>query len=305
MDFVYIDSAEKLDEFSEFVRGLGVKKIQGAVPEISSLASIHLYFADCWDHKAMPCLIKSQSPMSAEDWDSTLSTTNTAEAQHHWTNRQTGVKLSLVEAIESARKLDERVAREIELSIQSSILVNSHNEAYHRRARNATRHTTTFRKARESHELADERARIELEIEAENRKSAARLKALQTRKSATRKTKSGGAARSEARTVFVSANSSGRVTTRTIGIMSLLFFPRSASTPLREAPPIQPVASTSAASLPMTDYMQEHHAAAMDGGCASLASFDPSQFGVYGPPASSFGEYVPPPILTDLSHLRP
>ncbi|KAJ7456176.1 hypothetical protein FB451DRAFT_1564753 [Mycena latifolia] len=31
MDFVYIDSAEALAEFSEFVRGLGVKKIQGAV----------------------------------------------------------------------------------------------------------------------------------------------------------------------------------------------------------------------------------------------------------------------------------
>ncbi|KAJ7799947.1 hypothetical protein B0H13DRAFT_2390684 [Mycena leptocephala] len=188
MDFVYIDSAEKLDEFSEFVRGLGVKKIQ-----------------DWWDHKAMsawilPCLIKSQSPMSAEDWDSTPSTTNTGEAQHHWTNSQTGVKLSLVEAIESARKLDERVAHEIELSIQSGILVNSHNEAYHRTARNATRHSTTIRKARESHELA----------EAEKRESAARLKALQTRKSATRKTKSGGTRRARgagraARTVFVRA----------------------------------------------------------------------------------------------------
>lgn len=32
MDFKYIDSAEKLDEFSQFVRGLGVKKIQGDVP---------------------------------------------------------------------------------------------------------------------------------------------------------------------------------------------------------------------------------------------------------------------------------
>jgi hypothetical protein len=38
--------------------------------------------------------------MSAEDWDNTPSTTNTGEAQHHWTNLQTGVKQSLVEAIE-------------------------------------------------------------------------------------------------------------------------------------------------------------------------------------------------------------
>ncbi|KAJ7105560.1 hypothetical protein C8R44DRAFT_886506 [Mycena epipterygia] len=48
--------------------------------------------------------------MSAEDWDNTPATTNTGEAQHHWTNLNTGVKLSVVEAIESGRKLDERVS---------------------------------------------------------------------------------------------------------------------------------------------------------------------------------------------------
>ncbi|KAJ7878223.1 hypothetical protein B0H13DRAFT_1892847 [Mycena leptocephala] len=227
MDFVYIDSAEKLDEFSEFVRGLGVKKIQGAVPEISSLASIHLYFADWWDH--MPS-IKSQSPMSTEDRDSPI------DDQYGRTGRPDRT--------------------------QSGILVNSHNEAYHR--------TALRNDESESHELADERARIELEIEAEKRESAAQLKALQTRKSATRKTKSGGTQRARGagravRTVFVSANPSGRVTTRTIGVSSVLH-KWSASTPLREAPPIQPVASTSAPPLPMTDYMQEPHAAAMDGG---------------------------------------
>jgi hypothetical protein len=31
-DFAYIDSKEKLDEFSAFVVGLGVKKIQGRCP---------------------------------------------------------------------------------------------------------------------------------------------------------------------------------------------------------------------------------------------------------------------------------
>ncbi|KAJ6605219.1 hypothetical protein DFH09DRAFT_1353754 [Mycena vulgaris] len=99
MDFVYIDSEEGLNEFSEFVRGL-----------------------DWWDHKAMsawilPCLVKSQSPMSADDWDNTPATTNTGEAQHAWTNSRTGIGLSLVEAME--RKLDNEVAREIEISIKS------------------------------------------------------------------------------------------------------------------------------------------------------------------------------------------
>jgi hypothetical protein len=48
----------------------------------------------------LPCLIKSQLPISAEDRDNTPLTTNTGEAQHNWTNLQTGVKLPRVEAIE-------------------------------------------------------------------------------------------------------------------------------------------------------------------------------------------------------------
>ncbi|KAJ7722920.1 hypothetical protein B0H14DRAFT_2642037 [Mycena olivaceomarginata] len=110
------------------------------------------------------------------------STTNTGEAQHHWTNHQIGVKQSLVEAREvDARKLDERVAREIEISIRSGVLINSQNESYNRRARNTRGNLPP---------CENERAEIELEIEAlraEKQDSAARLKALQTRKSEIRK----------------------------------------------------------------------------------------------------------------------
>ncbi|KAJ6605293.1 hypothetical protein DFH09DRAFT_1269599 [Mycena vulgaris] len=60
-NFVYIDSKESLDAFSSFVYGLGIKKITDATP----------------------------------------STTNTNEAQHHWTNNLTGIKLTPVEALES------------------------------------------------------------------------------------------------------------------------------------------------------------------------------------------------------------
>ncbi|KAJ6514663.1 hypothetical protein DFH09DRAFT_1373940 [Mycena vulgaris] len=213
MDFVYIDSTEKLEEFSEFVRGLGVKKIQ-----------------DWWDHKEMstwilPCLVKSQSPMSAEDWDNTPATTNTGEAQHHWTNSRTGTKSSLVEAIESARKVDEGVAREIEIAIQSCVLVNPRNESFHRTARNSTRRATTMRKSRESRDIADGPGR--------------------TKSSRKGKSSRGRAAQ----TVVVSASSSRRVRTRTI---------ESSPTPLRstdnqvEAPPI---ASTSTAPPPIANWM--------------------------------------------------
>ncbi|KAJ7358073.1 hypothetical protein DFH08DRAFT_1042869 [Mycena albidolilacea] len=113
----------------------------------------------------------------------------------------------------------ERVAREMEISIRSGVLINSQNESYNRRARNTTRQSTAMRKSNASHQLADERAEIELEIEAiraEKQDSAPRLKALQTRKSEIRKMSKTGTS-SGTRTVVVSASSSGRVKTRTVG----------------------------------------------------------------------------------------
>jgi hypothetical protein len=48
----------------------------------------------------IPCIVKSQSLIPAEVWDATPSTTNTNEAQHHWTNSLAGIKLTPVEALE-------------------------------------------------------------------------------------------------------------------------------------------------------------------------------------------------------------
>ncbi|KAJ7820677.1 hypothetical protein B0H13DRAFT_2451468 [Mycena leptocephala] len=92
-DFVYIDSNEKLDDFSAFV-------------------------VDWWAHKQMhpwiiPCLVRSQSRIPNGIWDITPSTTNTNEAQHAWTNPLTGIGLSLFEAVETAHKLDRKVSSRI------------------------------------------------------------------------------------------------------------------------------------------------------------------------------------------------
>ncbi|KAF7367098.1 hypothetical protein MSAN_00969300 [Mycena sanguinolenta] len=244
MDFVYIDSPEKLEEFSEFVRRLGVKEIQ-----------------DWWDHKALspwilPCLIKSQSPMSSEDWDNTPASTNTGEGQHHWTKSLTGTKLSLVEAIETARKVDQDVAREIEIAIKSGILVNPRNESVHRLACNTTRAATTIRKSHESRQRADERALLQMEIEAEQaarKASAMRLKDLRERKSAASKrsaaiTPRRGRGRNT-RTVVVGSNSSGRVATHTIS-SSPLRPNNSQEEPQSESPSL-PAASPSTTVLPI------------------------------------------------------
>ncbi|KAJ7495018.1 hypothetical protein FB451DRAFT_1019860 [Mycena latifolia] len=141
MDVVYIDSKERLDAFSQFVKSLKVKKIQ-----------------DWCDHKEMsdwiiPCLVRSQSNIRPEDWDSTPATTNTGETQHHWTNSMTGITLTLVEAIECARELDENTAREIQTSLKNGILANSQNEAYHRLSRSLQRQSKAAQKVRGTDEL--------------------------------------------------------------------------------------------------------------------------------------------------------
>ncbi|KAJ7714453.1 hypothetical protein B0H14DRAFT_3901770 [Mycena olivaceomarginata] len=116
LDFVYIDTKESLADFSAFVSSLGVKKIQ-----------------DWWAHKEMhewiiPCLVKSQSRIPADVWDTTPSTTNTNEAQHAWTNSLTGTGRSLAEGISAAYDVDRNVAEEIELTLKTGVFSNPHNE---------------------------------------------------------------------------------------------------------------------------------------------------------------------------------
>ncbi|KAJ6615770.1 hypothetical protein B0H10DRAFT_1949652 [Mycena sp. CBHHK59/15] len=127
-DFVYIDSKEALNAFSVFVYGLGVKKITVVI--------------------------------SADVWDSTPSTTNTNEVQHHWTNSLTGIKLTPVEAVESRRMVDLNFAGEVKMSIQTGILSNPNNEMSHRMARNSQRHSAAARKAHESRKTKTLRAQL-------------------------------------------------------------------------------------------------------------------------------------------------
>jgi hypothetical protein len=57
-----------------------------------------------WKHKTqnswiLPALIKSCSKINSDDWDRTPATTNLGEAQHHWSNLNTALKTSLLEAV--------------------------------------------------------------------------------------------------------------------------------------------------------------------------------------------------------------
>ncbi|KAJ7232622.1 hypothetical protein B0H12DRAFT_189986 [Mycena haematopus] len=186
-----------------FVYSLGIEKI-----------------TNWWKHKEMhewiiPCIVKSQSLIPADVWDATPSTTNTNEAQHHWTNSLVGIKLTPVEALESRRKVDEIVAQEIKMTLQTGVLTNSNNEMSHRMARSSRRQSTKARKSRESHEAADLSRDIQFQIdmEAEKRRASNALtKNLKEQLKAAKGT-SGKQGKSKATASILSASSSGRVRT--------------------------------------------------------------------------------------------
>ncbi|KJA15424.1 hypothetical protein HYPSUDRAFT_80527 [Hypholoma sublateritium FD-334 SS-4] len=166
MDFPYLTSIEELESFSDFVKALKVKKIQ-----------------DWWDHKysskwIIPCILKSQSKINQEDFHRLPSTTNIGEGQHHWTNEQSGIKLSLVDAILTAREIDERVGREIHESLDSGIRTNSQTDLLHRMSRQSQRQSATARKAYETRETEGAVADIQeqIEEEKENQRLAASRK---------------------------------------------------------------------------------------------------------------------------------
>ncbi|KAJ7884105.1 hypothetical protein B0H14DRAFT_3744781 [Mycena olivaceomarginata] len=139
MDFPYMKTEEDLAHFTSWI--------------------------DWWTHELqypwiLPSLSKSRSRIDPADWDITDASTNLNEGQHHWTNQQTGVKLTILEAIETALKVDFKTAREVKDSLETGILDNNSNNMLHRMGRNVQRksnsvaiHRTTTQKTAEADEL--------------------------------------------------------------------------------------------------------------------------------------------------------
>ncbi|KAG6824629.1 hypothetical protein H0H92_006258 [Tricholoma furcatifolium] len=141
ISFPYLKSDEDLDEFTRFVKDLKIKKIY-----------------DWWVHKIqskwiIPCIIKSKSRILSEHWDITPATTNMGEAQHHWTNKQTGINLPDVEAILSAKAIDIQVDQEVKSAYKTGIIGNKESELFHRTSRRVQRNSASARKARDAVQL--------------------------------------------------------------------------------------------------------------------------------------------------------
>ncbi|KAJ3831457.1 hypothetical protein F5878DRAFT_636252 [Lentinula raphanica] len=124
--FVHLSSEAAIDEFTQWIRSLGNRHIQA-----------------WWDHKLQPFIlsgiVQCRSKMSLESWTITDSTTNMNEAQHAWTNKFTGTKLSLLEAILTAQKLDFDTLKDVHVSLQSGILRNSRSTYFERTSHNLNR----------------------------------------------------------------------------------------------------------------------------------------------------------------------
>jgi len=106
MEFFYLDSETKVEEFKEWIKGLKNLKVQGTFYIFRCFLVSNLQLIAWWDHKVnnkwiLPSLIKCLSKIDGKDWDLTQPTTNIGEVAHHWTNTNTGIGLSLVEAIET------------------------------------------------------------------------------------------------------------------------------------------------------------------------------------------------------------
>ncbi|KAJ6625162.1 hypothetical protein B0H10DRAFT_2186338 [Mycena sp. CBHHK59/15] len=192
-DFMFINSAESLKSFMQFVEDLGVKKIHGRL-------------VGAQGDERLDCAVSGKIPLAFPDhWDRTPATTNMGEVQHHWTNSLTGIQLSPVEVIESARRVDQGVVNEVQASMITGVLSNCNNEMFHRMSQNGNANLRLRLKAK----ISDQKVF--------RRQSSAMEKALQaefnTVTGATTSGRSKQVKSTSYESVVVSASSSGGVKT--------------------------------------------------------------------------------------------
>ena len=96
-----------------------------------SCTHIKLHRLDEQQKKGSPWFIPSvnqfMSKIPETDWYLTPGDTNLNESAHPFTNMHTGINLSLLEAINEVRILDQDTAEKIRLAEENCILFNSRN----------------------------------------------------------------------------------------------------------------------------------------------------------------------------------
>ncbi|KAJ7187642.1 hypothetical protein GGX14DRAFT_580920 [Mycena pura] len=226
-----------------------------------------------------------------------VSTWRVEGAQHHWTSSRTGIKLTLVEGIESARIVDYDTLQDVELSMTTSILINSNNEMFHRQGRNSQRHALSAKRSRESAKLGERKAALQAQMNDEKAKldaTKAEYKALGS--GGSRSTTS--SSRNRVDTVIVSASSSGCVKTALLPKRVKALAPLTAVTLTRDdaavprpatVPVDTPAAVPRPAAVPVDTPAVGSPEISIPSGpenCSDLAAWDPLPFS-----ASSYSSY--------------
>ncbi|KAF8909313.1 hypothetical protein CPB84DRAFT_1703009 [Gymnopilus junonius] len=196
-NFLYMETKEEVDKFSEWIKSLNIPKVQA-----------------WWDHKVvntwiLPALIKCLSKINPDDWDITASTTNVGESQHHYTNINTGIKLSLLEAILTARKLDEDTAAQLKQSAETGVLKTTRGDTATRLSRSTTRVMQAHKKSTETRQMKKAVNAVDEELQSlqkSQKEHAAKIKELKVMKASL------ALGNGKGKSSKAESNSSGKVT---------------------------------------------------------------------------------------------
>ncbi|KAJ7429457.1 hypothetical protein B0H11DRAFT_2406428 [Mycena galericulata] len=201
----------------------GVKSLRGGHPDRHTarlLRTVHKTFKFTWELMAATKTDTSTDHMMVVlqalmvfPWMGGLSGLRSAPASKRPNPSHTGIKLTLVEGIETARKLDHNVLNEIKTSLTTGVLKNANNELFHRMGRSSQRQSAAAKRSRESTQRAERMAELQSMINdgkvlmKEHQDELKSLKGTSTRSTKTKSHKSTDGS------IIISASSCGRVKT--------------------------------------------------------------------------------------------
>ncbi|KIJ44794.1 hypothetical protein M422DRAFT_30241 [Sphaerobolus stellatus SS14] len=174
--FRFLTTQEEMNEFTAWASSHPEKKLR----DWFSNKEVHLWY--------IPSLCRHFSKIKPLDWDLSPADNNLNETLHPATNCATGIRLSTVEAIETAKPYDLQVWRDRMALDITCVQKNPHNTIKHRLASNGQRMVRRALKYDEDYRIRDKLNDINgqlAELDEEQRVIAAKKKALREEKKQT------------------------------------------------------------------------------------------------------------------------
>ncbi|KAF9472149.1 hypothetical protein BDN70DRAFT_938396 [Pholiota conissans] len=150
--FPFLETISEIEEFQKFCEESPYKNLRDWII----------------DKKSAPWFMASvnrfMSKIPEDIWLTTPGHTNLNESAHPFTNMHTGINLSLLEAINSARELDRSIEDKIQQIEASCVLINPHNTKIERDRSNRRRNETRARSAANRQDAVNKISEIEDEL---------------------------------------------------------------------------------------------------------------------------------------------